>query len=224
MFHKTIIAMQTRKLKMNIPFLSMGLAVSILLMSGFTPKSDRRLKRDSARGYYSELLPVIKEKRAAFDKVLSNKEKKKVAELREELQTVRQQMKSLKPADRSTQRGEARGNRLTPEQRAQMQSLHWQRQRILSEAFLIADKHKTEVMEYTSEIRAKAKELRQSQPGEEKPKQQEGKFRNKRGEGKDGRAWRHHGKRHRTGSHFSNPAHFILFDAARLEKSKDIVE
>lgn len=171
-------------------------------------------KKEKRQQFFKALLPVISEKRAELDKALTKKEKARISELKDELKAIRDEMKKVRQSAKSEPADgdrEMRRTRLSDEQRSQMQSLNWERQRIMSEAFLIANAHKNEVMKLTSEIRHKARELYKAQKNNSGGDSGDRKYR-KRGEKRD---FRHFGRRSMMHGYFANPAHFILFDSER---------
>lgn len=199
--------------------LPLSVILAFGMLTGFAVNMPER--SEASQGYYGELVPVIKEKRAELDKSLSKKEKAKVEELKEQMNAVHEKIAEIMAsakAENSKGAEAERGRRipeLTDEQRSQLQDLHWERRKIASEAFAIADAHKQEVMKLTSDIRAKAIELRK-----ERQSDRSGREGNETGQRyRDGKGKNNGPGRGRAGMNFGNmadPAHFILFDAERM--------
>lgn len=195
------------------------------LFTGFTV--NKRWNDDRREAFRNELLPVIKEKRAELDKSLSKKEKAQITKLKDEMKSIHEKMVEIRQAAKQEQAGaEQKGRRshsFTEEQRSQLATLQWERKKILSEAFLIADAHKDEVMKLTSDIREKALELRKTNRENNVEKNRDGKRdrMGRRGYGKRGKGNVNRfpgGRSHMMFGMLTDPAHFILFDEQRFGK------
>ncbi|WP_053404165.1 T9SS type A sorting domain-containing protein [Persicobacter sp. CCB-QB2] len=135
--------MKNRGLKL-ILLIGCFLLVSV---SVFAIKGNRKGKGGGEmRAYFKEtILPEIQAQRKAFDDKLSNKEKKKITELRARLEVLKANGKQKKGQGRALE--EESFELPSAEERAQMRAVEKEKRAIMTEAWAIADKHEAELEE-----------------------------------------------------------------------------
>ncbi len=206
-------------MKVQIAILSLALllgATQIFAQKGRHHKGPKHNPemRQAMKAYAEEnVLPVMQAQREKLDASLSLSEKQTVAEIRAELQALKEEGKSIRKAMRQSDA------ELTEAQREEMYAHRKEMRQLMTRAWEIADNHEADIRSLFEEIKPQADTWKDEMRSiAEQYRPEDAPERPNRPEGAEGRGGEgHHAKGRRGGRggmmmEMRNPVHFLLWD------------
>ena len=198
--------------------------LSLMILGGVMiaqPGRDQQQRHEKQRAEMQEymkstVLPVLKEQRLKLNTSLSNKEQAELAEIREQMKSLRDTKQDM----RADHKGQDRPTSPpTQEQRRERYDLQKQHRELMNRAWAITDKHEEEILALFEEINPEMEqwhqemaEMRPERPERtERPNQaphRGGKHRMKQGHGKG------------MGMGLMQPVHFLLWDGENVPERR----
>ncbi|MEM6342486.1 MAG: T9SS type A sorting domain-containing protein [Bacteroidota bacterium] len=202
-------------MKVQIAILSLALlygSAQIFAQKGKPHKGPKHNPemRQAMKAYAEEnVLPVMQAQREKLDASLSLQEKQTVAEIRAELQALKEKGKNMRQALRQSEA------KPTEAQREEMYAHRKEMRLLMNQAWEIADNHEADIRSLLAEIKPQAETWKQQMRAiAEQYRPEDAPERPDRLEGTEGR---HGGKAQRAGRtgmmmELRNPVHFLLWD------------
>ncbi len=202
-------------------------------------KAAMKALRQEARTYVQDNIhPVLKAQREKLDLVLSQAEQNELADIRQQLEDLREEKKALRP--KHAQRSQSH-EPPTQEQKDAMRAFHKQQRLLMDRAWKIADAHETTIYKLLDEVEpqrqqwhADLKKMHEDARGQFQGQRGEGRSQHRQGppQGHPGKGheMRHgHGSGHGHGlkgrgmsllKHLQQPVGFLLWNGEMPERKK----